>query len=175
MLKLSRKADYGLISLKHMATRNASVSAREIAEAYGIPLPLLAKVLQKLARTGFLQSENGANGGYRLRRRAQDITALEVIKTIDGPVFLTSCSTGNQGGGCGVSDKCNVREPLRKVHEGIQSLLASITIADMCDDPKEKEEELTTQSCAQTAATNGTTTNLVPPPQAYGRDQVKVL
>jgi Rrf2 family protein len=142
MLKLSRKADYGLISLKHMATKKSSASAREIAEAYGIPLPLLAKVLQKLARTGFLQSENGANGGYKLRRRPSEITALEVIRTIDGPVFLTSCSTGTHGG-CGVSDKCNVREPLRKVHDGIQSLLAGITIADMCD-----EEEELTPACA---------------------------
>jgi Rrf2 family protein len=142
MLKLSRKADYGLISLKHMATKKSSASAREIAAAYGIPLPLLAKVLQKLARTGFLQSENGANGGYRLGRRPSEITALEVIRTIDGPVFLTSCSTGSHGG-CGVSDKCNVREPLRKVHDGIQSLLAGITIADMCD-----EEEELTPACA---------------------------
>lgn len=155
MLKLSRKADYGLISLKHMAMTRSSASAREIAEAYGIPLPLLAKVLQKLARTGFLQSENGANGGYRLRRRAKDITALEVIRTIDGPVFLTSCSTGSHGT-CGVSDKCNVREPLRKVHEGIQSLLASLTIADMC----EEEEELT-PACA--------------PPQVMHYGDLKVL
>jgi len=142
MLKLSRKADYGLISLKHMAMKNTSASAREIAETYGIPLPLLAKVLQKLARTGFLQSENGANGGYKLRRRASEITTLEVIRTIDGPVFLTSCSTGTQGR-CGVSDRCNVREPLQKVHDGIQSLLAGITIADMCD-----EQEEPTPACA---------------------------
>ena len=142
MLKLSRKADYGLISLKHMAMTNASASAREIAETYGIPLPLLAKVLQKLARTGFLQSENGANGGYKLRRRPGEITALEVIRTIDGPVFLTSCSTGTHGR-CGVSDRCNVREPLQKVHDGIQNLLAGITIADMCD-----EQEEPTPACA---------------------------
>ena len=48
MLKLSRKADYGLISLKHMAMKNSSASAREIAETYGIPLPLLAKVLAEI-------------------------------------------------------------------------------------------------------------------------------
>jgi Rrf2 family protein len=136
MLKLSRKADYGLISLKHIAMKRSSASAREIAESYGIPQPLLAKVLQKLARTGFLQSENGASGGYRLRRKASDITALEVIRTIDGPVFLTSCATGTHRE-CGVSDRCNVRVPLRKIHDGIQSLLASLTIADMCEDFEE--------------------------------------
>lgn len=137
MLKLSRKADYGLISLKHMAMKRSSASAREIAESYGIPLPLLAKVLQKLTRSGFLQSENGANGGYRLRRRASEISALEVILTIDGPVFLTSCSTGTEGQ-CGVSEKCSVREPLRKIHDGIQTMLANISIADMCEEFEEE-------------------------------------
>lgn len=132
MLKLTRKADYGLISLKHMAMKpGASASAREIADAYGIPLPLLSKVLQKLARTGFVTSEHGANGGYRLRRPAADISALAVIRSIDGPIFLTSCFTDIPD--CGVANRCNVREPLRKVHEAIQSLLENISIADMCD------------------------------------------
>ena len=136
MQKLTRKEDYGLISLKHMAMKNGSASARESADSYGIPLPLLSKVLQKLGRNGFVQSEHGANGGYRLRRSASDITALEVIRSIDGPIFLTSCFT--EGEECGLSGKCNVREPLRKVHEGIQNLLSSITIADMCEDEEEQ-------------------------------------
>jgi FeS assembly SUF system regulator len=132
MLKLTRKADYGLISLKHMALKSGSASAREIADAYGIPLPLLSKVLQSLARTRFVQSEHGANGGYRLRRDPATISALEVIRSIDGPIFLTSCFTDAEE--CGLSARCNVREPLRKVHESIQNLLGNITIADMCED-----------------------------------------
>ena len=131
MLKLTRKADYGLISLKHIAMKSGSASAREISDAYGIPLPLLSKVLQKLARTGFVTSEHGANGGYRLRRPAANISALEVIRSIDGPIFLTSCF--NEAPDCGVANRCNVREPLRKVHEAIQGLLENISIADMCD------------------------------------------
>ena len=135
MLKLTKKADYGLISLKHLALKSGSSSAKEIADAYCIPLPLLSKVLQKLARGGFLQSEHGTNGGYRLARSASSITALEVIRAIDGPVFLTSCFT--EHGGCGQSSVCTVREPLRKVHDGIQKLLAAITIADMSRDDAE--------------------------------------
>ncbi|MBI1898491.1 MAG: Rrf2 family transcriptional regulator [Acidobacteria bacterium] len=132
MLKLSKKADYGLISLKHLTVKNASASAKEIADAYGIPLPLLAKVLQKLARTGFLRSEHGTHGGYRLARNPRMITALEVIRAIDGPIFLTSCFT--EHGECGQSGRCIVREPLRKVHEGIKNLLAGISIADMSEE-----------------------------------------
>src|SRR6266540_3152074 len=132
MLKLTKKADYGLISLKHLAVKNDSASAKEIADTYRIPLPLLSKVLQKLAKTGFLVSEQGTNGGYRLARRPEMISALDIIRTIDGPIFLTSCFTDH--GACDQSDKCSVREPLRKVHDGIQQLLANISIAEISAD-----------------------------------------
>jgi len=136
MLKLTKKADYGLIALKHLAMRGpASSSAKEIAETYGIPSPLLSKILQKLAKSGFLRSEHGTNGGYKLARDAREITALEVIRTIDGPIFLTACFT--EHGYCCHTDKCIVRDPLQKVHEGILRLLGNITIADMSVDSTE--------------------------------------
>jgi FeS assembly SUF system regulator len=136
MLKLTKKADYGLIALKHLAVNSVrgtgSASAKEIAETYGIPLPLLSKILQKLSKAGFLKSEHGTNGGYRLARAANEITALDIIRTIDGPIVLTACFT--EHGFCSHSDRCNVREPLRKVHEGILQLLSSITISNMASD-----------------------------------------
>ncbi|MCL4796180.1 MAG: Rrf2 family transcriptional regulator [Bryobacteraceae bacterium] len=134
MLKLTKKADYGLISLKHLAMRRDSgaSSAKEMSEAYRIPLPILAKVLQKMVREGFLVSEQGTNGGYRLARDPATITTLEVIRAIDGPIILTSCF--NDHGECDLSDDCTVREPLRKVHEGILRLLDSITISDLMDE-----------------------------------------
>jgi Rrf2 family protein len=134
MLKLTKKADYGLISLKHLALRpgRGASSAKEMSEAYRIPLPILAKVLQKMVKEGFLVSEQGTNGGYRLARDAAAITALEVIRAIDGPIILTACFTDH--GECGLSEQCTVREPLRKVHEGILRLLDSITISDLADE-----------------------------------------
>ena len=132
MLKLTKKADYGLIALRHLATARRSISAKDISDAYRIPLPLLSKILQKLVRTGLLTSEQGANGGYRLARDAGEISALEVIRTIDGPIILTHCFT--EHGECNQSDLCPVREPLRKVHEGILRLLSSISILDMSQD-----------------------------------------
>jgi Rrf2 family protein len=136
MLKLTKKADYGLIALRHLALAahgpKGSAPAKDIAEAYGIPLPLLSKVLQKLARAGLLTSEQGTNGGYRLAREAGDISALEAIRTIDGPIILTQCFTEHTG--CDQSQLCPVREPLRKVHEGILGLLANITLADLSSD-----------------------------------------
>src|SRR5438876_3442124 len=99
MLKLTKKADYGLIALRHLAcqAQNGSMkvtgSAKEIADRYRIPLPLLSKVLQTLVRNGLLVSEQGSSGGYRLARDPHEITALEVIRSIDGPIILTQCFT----------------------------------------------------------------------------------
>ena len=131
MLRLSKKADYGLVALMHLASseRGRSASAKEIAEAYHLPLPLLAKVLQTLTRGGFLEAAYGTNGGYRLARDAKHISALEVIRAIDGPVFLTSCSTREEN--CSQTARCTARGPLEKIREDIFRLLDSITIEEM--------------------------------------------
>src|SRR5277367_4577082 len=129
MLKLTKKADYGLIALRHLGTARKGASAKDIADTYRIPLAMLSKILQSLARAGLLVSEQGTHGGYRLARDPHEITALEVIRTIDGPIILTHCFTEHAE--CDQSDLCPVREPLRKVHEGILRLLSSITISDL--------------------------------------------
>jgi Rrf2 family protein len=134
MLKLTKKADYGLIALKHLTVvRPRSASAKEIADRYGVPVPVLSKVLQKLARSGFLTSEHGTNGGYRLFGDPSAITVLDVIRAIDGPVFLTSCFTEG-GEDCEHQVRCNVRDPLRRVHEEILSVLARMSMAQLAAD-----------------------------------------
>lgn len=139
MLKLTKKADYGLIALRHLVacSQAGGASAKEIADQYGIPLPLLSKILQKLARNGFLRSEQGIRGGYRLARDPRQISALQVVRTLDGPVILTSCFSGQKE--CGHSARCSVRKPLRKVHEGILRLLDSVSLWDLSRDEEETE------------------------------------
>ena len=133
MLKLTKKADYGLIALKHLAESGSSSSAKDIADGYGLPQEALAKILQRLAKSGVLVSQHGTNGGYSLARSAAKISALEVVKAIDGPLFITACSSHT--GECDQSSKCNVKEPLRRLNHGIRELLANISIADMMDPP----------------------------------------
>lgn len=134
MLKLTKKADYGLIAVRHLATLTAagSCSAKEIAEAYNIPAELLAKILQKLVKSGLLISKHGTNGGYALARDPSVINAFEVIRAIDGPLFITSCMTHR--GECDQSPKCTVREPLHKVNDSIIKALSSVTISSLGDD-----------------------------------------
>lgn len=132
MLKLTKKADYGLIALRHLASvPGATASTKDIADAYHLPVPLLAKVLQKLKTSGILESVAGTNGGYKLSRRPERISALEVVRAIDGPVILTHCFT--EHGVCDQSDNCTVREPLRRVHEAILDLLTRFTINDLAE------------------------------------------
>jgi Rrf2 family protein len=134
MLKLTKKADYGLIALRHLASMpGATASAKEMAEAYHLPVPLLAKVLQQLTRAGILRSVAGTNGGYKLARDAKRISALEVVRAIDGPVILTHCFT--EHGTSEQSETCTVREPLRRVHEAILELLNKFTITDLAESP----------------------------------------
>ncbi len=131
MLKLTKKADYGLIAMRHLAEHRRSCSAKDVAESYGMPQELLAKILQRLTKAGLLTSQHGINGGYALARDARLISAFEVIAAIEGPLFITSCVTTR--GNCEQTDRCTVREPLRKVNQSIQDVLKQISIRDMCD------------------------------------------
>ncbi|MGE5082492.1 MAG: RrF2 family transcriptional regulator [Acidobacteriota bacterium] len=139
MLKLTKKADYALMAMKHLAERSSegSLSAKDVADAYGIPPEALAKILQKLVKAGLLHSQHGTNGGYMLARPAHTISAFEVIQAIDGPLFITSCITVR--GECGQSDRCNIREPLRKVNDSIEAVLKRIKISHMREEPDQVE------------------------------------
>jgi len=140
MLKLTKKADYGLMAMRHLAEHadGRACSAKDVADSYGIPQEALAKILQRLAKAGLLHSQHGINGGYTLARAPQMISAFEVIRAIDGPLFITSCITVR--GNCDQSDRCNIREPLRKVNSSIEQVLREIKISDMKDEPLEASE-----------------------------------
>ncbi len=134
MFKLSKKADYGLIAMKHLANHREqhACSANEIAEEYGISATLMAKVLQKLAKSSLVAAKHGSTGGYQLAKEAAKISALEVITAIDGPVLITSCVTSH--GACDATDRCSVKEPLRRVNESIMEVLKTVTVAQLSED-----------------------------------------
>jgi len=133
MLRLSRKADYALIAMQHLARMGsgASISAAEIATQYGISVSLLAKILQRLAKKGLVVAHHGASGGYSLARDAGAITALDVISAIDGPVAITSCSSAR--GECDLLASCAVRGPLEKINEVIVGALSRVSVLEMAD------------------------------------------
>jgi Rrf2 family protein len=93
--------------------------------------------LQRLARHGVVKARHGSSGGYQLARAARDISALDVINAVDGPVVITSCVTNH--GACDQSSTCTVREPLRRVNESIAQVLRSVTISQMAEDSPDPE------------------------------------
>jgi Rrf2 family protein len=135
MLRLSKKADYALMAMKHLALRGdrGSSSAREIAEQYDIPIELMAKVLQRLVQRRLLASHQGTRGGYQLSRPPREITVADVIQAIDGPVTVTACSSDDEN--CDQFAKCNVRDPLWRVRERILAALGECTVAELAADP----------------------------------------
>ena len=146
MLRLSKKADYALIAMKHLALNATraearvreggagapSASAREIAEQYDIPIELLAKVLQRLVRMGLLASTQGTRGGYTLSRPPKSISIADVIQAIDGPFTVTACSTEKHD--CEQYSKCSVRDPLWQIRERIVAALGTVTLSEMAAD-----------------------------------------
>ena len=133
MLRLSKKADYALMAMKHLAIKSdagpSSTSAREIAEQYDIPIELMAKVLQRLARSGLLTSYQGTRGGYTLSRSTASISVADIIQAIDGPLTVTACSTQDEG--CEQFEKCNVRDPLWRIKDRILTALSTCSLAEI--------------------------------------------
>ena len=126
------------MAMKHLATRcdAASASAREIAEQYDIPVELMAKVLQRLARRGLLTSHQGTRGGYRLSKAASAISVADIIQAIDGPLTVTACSTEDEQ--CEQFVKCNVRDPLWRIKDRILSALATCSLQEVATEPVEE-------------------------------------
>jgi Rrf2 family protein len=134
MLRLSKKADYALLAMRHLAAHadRGAVSARELSESYDLPPELLAKVLQQLVRGRLLTSIQGTRGGYGLARPAASISVVDVIHAIDGPLTVTACSETNHS--CEQYSKCNIRDPLWQIKDRIVSALAATTIAGLATD-----------------------------------------
>ena len=134
MLRLSKKTDYALMAMKHLASdpRRRAASAREIAESYDIPIELMAKVLTRLVRSGLLVSHQGVHGGYELAQPPAATSVAAVLEAIDGPLTMTACTHGDHE--CDQFSKCNVRDPLWRVREKILSALGECTIAELAAD-----------------------------------------
>ncbi|MCX5658664.1 MAG: Rrf2 family transcriptional regulator [Planctomycetota bacterium] len=137
MLSLTRKCDYALIALAYLAQQRVagetSVSARKIADAYGLPLPLLMNILKDLTHEHLVVSTRGPAGGYALANEPEQISLLAVIRAVDGPPRFARCADPLPIAGqeCDIQDCCPVREPIQRLHERIQGFLAEVTLADL--------------------------------------------
>ncbi len=132
MLKLSKKVEYGLIAIRHIAASRGTIStAKEIADRYKIPYELLAKVLQRLAKSGLIVSHQGVNGGYTLARGASEISISTVIDSIEGRLpALTQCIAESPES-CSIYDNCTIKNPLGKIQLNIEQVFKTMKVSEI--------------------------------------------
>lgn len=146
MLTLTRKTDYALVALAAMAQHEADesepLSARQIAEAYKMPLQVLVTVLKDLQRADIIGSTRGAHGGYYLERSPDEISLADVTEALEGRVKLTPCCDEGETDACQacrITDRCPISGRVRALNDKIRGLFDQVTLSDLLEDQVEKK------------------------------------
>lgn len=130
MLRISKLTDYGTVVLAQLAGDPQSVcSAADVAEATGIALPTVSKLLKSLARAEIVTSTRGPSGGYQLSRDPQYISAADVIDALEGPVSITECSSTDSN--CDYESTCSVGGAWQRVNVAIRHALNEVSLVDL--------------------------------------------
>ena len=130
-MKLNRRTDYALRAITYLSVRqdNGPCSIAEIAEAEKIPREFTAKVLKELCRTGFLRSRLGPHGGYRLAKPPDQMTVLEIMEALDGPLAINDCLAEPHF--CGQTPGCRMHRLFQRVNDSMKEILGRTSIADI--------------------------------------------
>ncbi|HJY64678.1 MAG TPA: Rrf2 family transcriptional regulator [Ignavibacteria bacterium] len=133
MFKLSKKVEYGLIAMKHIAVEGEKnpCSAKEIASQYKIPYDLLSKILQKLKKHNLLSSVQGTHGGYVLSENPQDISLATIFNAIEGYEYILDCGTGDDPHFCKLYDTCILSAPLQKIQKQLNAYFNSTKLSEI--------------------------------------------
>ena len=130
MLRIGKMTDYATVILGRMATDDERLhAATALAEATHIAAPTVSKVLKQLQRAGLVRSVRGLHGGYQLARSASEITAVQILDAVDGPVILTDCSAG--AGVCGIESHCHVSTAWQRLNLAIRRALGDVSLAQL--------------------------------------------
>jgi len=130
MLRISKLTDYGTVILAYMAAQHGRLlAAAEVAEATGIALPTVSKLLKKLQRSGLVCSTRGSHGGYQLAQPATQVTAAQILDALEGPVAITECSS--QHSSCGIESSCRIGHAWKRLNGAIRQALNDVTLAQL--------------------------------------------
>jgi Rrf2 family protein len=133
VLQVSRKIDYGLRAMIFLASvaEGSVVPFREIAHAMHIPEDFLAKILKTLVDGTLVHSSRGSHGGYQLARRAAEISFLEIIEAIEGPVQMNVCLASSGGETCGLSASCTMQSVWREGQDRMLEIYRASKLSDL--------------------------------------------
>ena len=140
MLSLTKKTDYALIALGHLAANpGRTVSAREVAERYLMPGALVMNILKDLHHGRFLASTRGTKGGYRLSCDLEAASLYDLITLLEGPIRLAECVLAEhddagqcpQGAPCRIAGNCPIMGPVAALHARLVGMLTEVKLADV--------------------------------------------
>lgn len=133
MLRLSKKIEYGIIAMRHMATKSSGgvTTAKEMSDRYDIPYELLAKVLQRLAKKGLIISHQGVYGGYTLVRNASEISLASIIGAIEENMPAIIQCVAESPEACSIWSTCTIKTPLVKIQNGINQMFVKMTLREI--------------------------------------------
>lgn len=135
-LRLTNAGDYAIRSMIFIASlpEDAVVLRSEICETQKIPSSFMAKILRSLVRAQLLRSTRGVNGGFSLARPAADMTLLDILEAIEGPLGLTDCVPNPEE--CEHSMNCPANAVWARVQNSIKEILRSATLEDLVNMPR---------------------------------------
>ena len=128
-MRLTHLADYAVVIMTAAARREAGarLSASELAQETGVPLPTTQKLMGRLAAEGLLTSVRGAAGGFALARPAEQITLADIVEAVEGPIALTMCSDANNHD-CALDKVCHVKPHMGVVGNAIRGALGAVSL-----------------------------------------------
>ena len=139
MLRVTKLTDYATVVLTVLAARPGEVlSATELADAAGLEQPTVSKLLKPLAQAGLVEGLRGVHGGYRLARAATDISLIEIVEAMEGPLAITECSHDQSQ--CGIAQQCGVRSNWRLINDVLAEALRGVTLAQMLKPPSSTDD-----------------------------------
>jgi len=130
-MRLTHLADYAVVIMTAAARREAGarLSASELAQDTGVPLPTTQKLMGRLAAEGLLTSVRGATGGFALARPAGEITLADIVEAVEGPIAMTVCSDGRTD--CALDAHCMVKPHMGVVGNAIRGALGAVSLTEL--------------------------------------------
>lgn len=133
MIRLNRMTDYAIVILGQMAQDVGRVrTAAALAEATGVPVPTVSKILKIMGGAALVTPHRGAKGGYSLDRNASEVTVTDIVQALEGPIALTACVDGAEDA-CEVENLCPMRGNWNRVNDAIRGALDKVSLGDMLD------------------------------------------
>lgn len=131
MNKLNRKLEYSLIALKHMSQKRPGelTTAKEVSDSYHSPFDATARVMQMMAQSGMLKSEQGATGGYQITRDLAKVSLQELFDVIQGPTQIAKCM--HKQDQCELKSNCNIISPISNLNQKLNEFYRNLTLREL--------------------------------------------